>query len=133
VLQFAFGETDSEHLPHRYIPNLVVYTGTHDNDTATGWFATLDSDSRERLADYLGSDGHDVAWDLVRAAFTSVADRAIAPLQDLLGLGPETRMNTPGQADTNWSWRVSSGALSPESAARLQRLVLLTGRAAPAG
>jgi 4-alpha-glucanotransferase len=133
VLQFAFGETDSEHLPHRYIPNLVVYTATHDNDTATGWFAALDSDSRERLFDYLGSDGHDVAWDLVRAAFTSVADRAIAPLQDLLGLGPEARMNTPGQAVTNWSWRISSGALSPERAARLRRLAVLTGRVAPAG
>ena len=132
VLQFAFGETDSEHLPHRYIPNLVVYTATHDNDTSTGWFAALDPDSRERFAEYLGADGHDVAWDLVRAAFTSVAERAIAPLQDLLGLGPETRMNTPGQAATNWSWRVSSGALSPERAARLRRLAVLTGRAAPA-
>ncbi len=117
VLQFAFGETDSEHLPHHYIPNLVVYTATHDNDTSTrdGSRLSIRTRARRAFGDYLGSDGHDVAWDLVRAAFTSVAERAIAPMQDLLGLGPETRMNMPGQAATNWNWRVLPGALAPRA------------------
>jgi 4-alpha-glucanotransferase len=132
VLQFAFGETDSEHLPHHYVPNLVVYTGTHDNDTSRSWFASLDEGAKARFRDYLGTSGEDAAWDLIRAAFASVADRAIAPMQDFLGLGAEGRMNVPGRVDANWDWRATVDAFSPDLAARLRRLVALTGRAAPA-
>jgi 4-alpha-glucanotransferase len=129
VLQFAFGETDSEHLPHHHVPNGVVYTGTHDNDTTRGWFAALDDGARARFCDYLGTAGEDAAWDLIRAAFASVAERAIVPMQDVLGLGTEGRMNVPGRAGQNWDWRAAKDAFSPERAARLRRLATLTGRA----
>jgi 4-alpha-glucanotransferase len=129
VLQFAFAEPDSEHLPHRYVPNAVVYTGTHDNDTARGWYAAAKADERERARDYLGSDGADIPWDLIRAAYTSVAKRAIVPMQDVLGLGSEARMNTPAEPAGNWSWRATEGDFRPADAARLKRLAVLTGRA----
>jgi 4-alpha-glucanotransferase len=129
VLQFAFGETDSEHLPHHHVPNGVVYTGTHDNDTTRGWFAALDDGAKARFCDYLGTAGEDAAWDLIRAAFASVAERAIVPMQDVLGLGTEGRMNVPGRAGQNWDWRAAKDAFSPERAARLRRLATLTGRA----
>ena len=132
VLQFAFGETDSEHLPHHHVPNLVVYTGTHDNDTSRSWFEALDDGAKARFRDYLGTSGEDAAWDLIRAAFCSVAERAIAPMQDFLGLGAESRMNVPGRAGANWDWRATVDAFSPDIAARLRRLAALTGRAAPA-
>jgi 4-alpha-glucanotransferase len=132
VLQFAFGETDSEHLPHHHVPNLVVYTGTHDNDTSRSWFAALDDGAKARFRDYLGTSGEDAAWDLIRAAFASVAERAIAPMQDFLGLGVEGRMNVPGRAGANWDWRATVDAFSPDLAARVRRLAALTGRAAPA-
>jgi len=129
VLQFAFGETDSDHLPHHHVPNGVVYTGTHDNDTTRGWFAALDDGAKARFCDYLGTAGEDAAWDLIRAAFASVADRAIVPMQDVLGLGTEGRMNVPGRTGANWDWRAAKDAFSPERAARLRRLATLTGRA----
>jgi 4-alpha-glucanotransferase len=132
ILQFAFGELDSEYLPHRHIPNCVAYTGTHDNDTTRGWFGTADDGARAKAEDYLGtkggSGGGDIEWDFIRAVYSSVADRAIAPLQDALGLGSEARMNTPGQAADNWSWRARRDGLRPEIVARLRRLVELTGR-----
>jgi 4-alpha-glucanotransferase len=131
VLQFAFGETDSEHLPHRYVSNMVVYTGTHDNDTSRSWFAALDDIAKARFRDYLGTSGEDAAWELIRAAFASVADRAIAPMQDYLGLGAEGRMNVPGRVGANWDWRATVDAFSPDLAGRLRRLAALTGRAAP--
>jgi 4-alpha-glucanotransferase len=128
ILQFAFGELDSEYLPHRHIPNCVVYTGTHDNDTTRGWFAAADDGARAKAEEYLGTKGDTIEWDFIRAAYGSVADRAIAPLQDPLGLGSEARMNTPGQAADNWSWRVGREGLRPEIASRLRRLAELTGR-----
>ncbi len=96
VLQFAFGEMDSEHLPHHHVPNAVVYSGTHDNDTAAGWYAAQPDWAQERFREYFGVDGKDPAGVLVRAAYASVADRAVVPLQDVLGLGSEARMNVPG-------------------------------------
>jgi 4-alpha-glucanotransferase len=129
VLQFGFGETDSDHLPHHHVPNGVVYTGTHDNDTTRGWFAALDDGAKARFCDYLGTAGEDAAWDLIRAAFASVAERAIVPMQDVLGLGTEGRMNVPGRTGANWDWRAAKDAFSPERAARLRRLAALTGRA----
>jgi 4-alpha-glucanotransferase len=128
VLQFGFSEDDSEHLPHRHVANAVVYTGTHDNDTTRGWFAALSALERTRVLDYVGGDGTDIARDFIREASTSVAGLAVVPLQDVLGLGSEARMNTPGVAEGNWAWRALPGALTPERAERLKRLAALTGR-----
>jgi 4-alpha-glucanotransferase len=128
VLQFAFSEDDSPHLPHRHVTNSAVYTGTHDNDTARGWFAALPPGERDRVRDYLGSDGGEIEWDLIRAAYTSVADRAIVPLQDVFSLGGEARMNHPGTAGGNWTWRARDEDFTAERAARLKRLTELTGR-----
>ena len=113
VLQFAFYGADSEYLPHRHTPNAVVYTGTHDNDTARGWYAALKPEERERVFDYLGCDGRDIEWALIRAAYGSVAERAIVPLQDVLGLGSEARMNTPSEPADNWGWRAPADAWRP--------------------
>jgi 4-alpha-glucanotransferase len=107
ILQFAFGG-GGEHpfLPHNYAgTRWVAYTGTHDNDTAVGWYATADEESRHRFRVYTGRDGSDPAWSLIRESFASVAETAIAPLQDFLRLGSEARMNTPGTVEGNWSWR----------------------------
>ena len=128
VLQFAFQETDSAYLPHRHVPNGVVYTGTHDNDTTRGWWETAGEEERRSARDYLGTDGRDIEWSFIRAAYASVARRAIVPLQDVLGLGSEARMNTPGLAEGNWTWRAPDDAFRPELAARLRRLAELTGR-----
>ncbi|MFI5182480.1 MAG: 4-alpha-glucanotransferase [Thermoanaerobaculia bacterium] len=128
VLQFAFGDEDSLYLPHHHTPNSVVYTGTHDNDTTRGWWQALDEKIRDKVRDYLGTDGREIAWDLIRAAFTSVAERAIVPMQDLAGLGSEARMNVPGRAEGNWSWRARREHFSEASAARLRRLATLTAR-----
>lgn len=132
VLQFAFEGDDNEHMPHRHVANSVVYTGTHDNATAREWWESVDAAVRARTREFLGSCGTEVAWDLVRAAYTSVADRAVVPLQDLFGLGAEARMNTPGKGSGNWSWRADAALFTSERAARLRRLARLTGRAAPA-
>jgi len=128
VLQFGFSEDDSEHLPHRHVPNCVVYTGTHDNDTSRGWFAGLSREERGRVLDYLGGDGSAIEWDMIRAVYGSVADRAVVPLQDVFGLGSEARMNTPGRAEGNWLWRACAADFTPERAQRLRRLASLTGR-----
>ncbi len=128
VLQFGFGEADSDHLPHRHTPEDVVYTGTHDNDTTEGWFRTLPAPERQRVLDYVGGTAADVSWSMIRAAMTSVAGLAVIPLQDLLELGSEARMNTPGLATGNWSWRFDPERLDAALAARLRRLTLLSGR-----
>jgi 4-alpha-glucanotransferase len=128
VLQFAFYEPDSPYLPHRHVPNAVVYTGTHDNDTTRGWWGTLDPDARRRVRDYLGSTGAEIEWDLIRAAYASVADRAIVPLQDVFGLGSEARMNTPAEAEGNWSWRAREVDFMSDRNARLRGLAELAGR-----
>lgn len=127
VLQFAFYGEDT-YLPHRHVRNSVVYTGTHDNDTALGWWSGLTGEERERVREYLGSDGSAIEWDLIRAAYTSVAERAIVPVQDVFGLGSEARMNTPGEGAGSWSWRAREEDFTPERAARLRRLAELTGR-----
>ncbi len=133
VLQFAFDDpAGSDYLPHRYHPNTAVYTGTHDNDTTVGWFRAaepLDPRAREahravrrRALDYLGSDGREIHWDLVRLSLRSVARTAIFPVQDLLGLGSEARMNTPGTTEGNWRFRLLEGELDERIAARLRAL-----------
>jgi 4-alpha-glucanotransferase len=115
VLHFAFGDdAKNPYLPHNYSnPNTVVYTGTHDNDTTIGWFDSLEEWERERVQSYLGRDGSDIAWSLMRAAYASVADMAVVPLQDILRLGTEARMNVPGVTGGNWSWRYRSDMLTP--------------------
>jgi 4-alpha-glucanotransferase len=128
ILQFGFGDSDV-HLPHRLDPNTVVYTGTHDNDTARGWFDHTSDDEREAALAYLGCTSADeIASALIRAAYTSVAETAIVPMQDILALGSEARMNTPGAETGNWTWRLPAGALTREDAARLRKLATLTGR-----
>ena len=128
ILQFGFGQTDSPHLPHRFDARTVVYTGTHDNDTAHGWFANAPADEREIARDYLGCEQADIAWGLIRSAYTSVAETAIVPVQDILGLGSEARMNRPGAPHDNWTWRLRLGALTREHAEKLRRLAEITGR-----
>jgi 4-alpha-glucanotransferase len=116
VLQFAFdGHSDNPYLPNNYVTNTVVYTGTHDNSTSRCWYEELPQDQRQNLWRYLqsppGKNG-EVAWDLIRLAWSSKAALAIAPLQDLLNLGAEARMNVPGRAEGNWSWRATDGLLA---------------------
>jgi len=128
VLQFGFDLHDGEHAPHRLTRDIVVYTGTHDNDTTRGWFAALDPATKARVLDYLGGTADEVSWSMIRTAYTSVADLAIVPLQDVLDLGSEARMNVPGVARGNWSWRAPSDAFTPERAHRLRRLAEDTER-----
>lgn len=129
VLQFAWGDdAQNPYRPHSYHDNCVVYTGTHDNDTTVGWFATLPDGERQIVQTYIGADGHDIAWDFIRLAFTSVANTAIVPLQDVLSLGTDSRMNIPGHAGGNWGWRYREELLTDQRAAALQRLTAVTGR-----
>jgi 4-alpha-glucanotransferase len=128
VLQFGFGEDDHEYQPHRFPRNSVVYTGTHDNDTTVGWWRALGAAERKRLRDYVGPVGEEIGWELIRAAYTSVADRVVVPAQDVFCLGSEARMNTPGLHGENWTWRSKDGDFLPGRAAGLRRLAELTGR-----
>ena len=130
VLQFGFGDRGArKYLPHRFRRDFVVYTGTHDNDTTVGWWNSSATEDEKRLAStYLeiGDDG--VHWAFIRAALTSVANLAIIPVQDVLGLDSEARMNVPSQSVGNWSWRLRPGALTPELASKLAALVEVTDR-----
>jgi 4-alpha-glucanotransferase len=128
VLQFGFLPEASDHLPHRLRPDTAIYTGTHDNDTARGWYAKLDPASKRRFRDYLGSDGKHAARDLARAAATSVAELAIVAMQDALELPSAARMNTPGRDRGNWRWRLEREDLADAPARRLRRLAELSGR-----
>jgi 4-alpha-glucanotransferase len=128
VLQFAFYGDDSEYLPHNHPVRSAVYTGTHDNDTARGWYAGLTDEEKRRVWDYLGSDGREIEWSLIRAAYASVAETAIVPMQDVLGLGSEARMNTPAAPGGNWRWRARADAFRGDTAERLRRMAALTGR-----
>ena len=106
ILQFAFGgDGDNLYLPHHHTRNLVVYPGTHDNDTTRGWYEKLDESARDHIRRYLRVSGDEIAWDFIRAALRSPARLAIIPLQDLMNLGSEARMNVPGRAEGNWQWR----------------------------
>jgi 4-alpha-glucanotransferase len=124
VLQFAFdGHADNPYLPHNFIPNTVVYTGTHDNATTRQWYEELPEDQRRNLWSYLKrgpGESAEAAPELLRLAWSSPAALAIAPLQDLLNLGGEARMNVPGRADGNWRWRVREDLLSSKAFQWLQ-------------
>ncbi|MBI1855262.1 MAG: 4-alpha-glucanotransferase [Chloroflexi bacterium] len=128
VLQFGFSGPDNPFLPHNYVSNCVAYTGTHDNDTARGWLASAPKHEREFALRYLRTDGSDFAWDLIRAAWSSVAMFAIAPMQDVLNLGGEARMNFPSKLGGNWEWRMKEDDMSDSLAEKLHGLNYLYKR-----
>jgi 4-alpha-glucanotransferase len=129
VLQFAFsGDPGHAYLPHNFERNCVVYTGTHDNDTTLGWFSTTSEKERKALCQYLGGRCDEVNWELIRLALMSVAHTAIFPLQDVLAVGSEGRMNTPGRASGNWGWRYSQDLLTAAVRDRLKALTEMYGR-----
>lgn len=145
ILQMAFRDRFNPDLPHNYVPNCVVYTGTHDHDTAKGWFTTTagaDTSTRDQeeinknkqfcLA-YLNTKGAEIHWDFIRAALASVGQGCIIPMQDLLGLGSEARMNRPSVPSGNWIWRYEKEQLRPEIAHRLKELTKLYCRSKTPG
>ncbi len=132
VLQFGFSDRGAHlHLPHRYVPNMVTYTGTHDNNTTLGWWRDdLSDEVKAHVQTYLQTIGHEgeIVWAMIRAAARSVAELCIFPLQDVLHLGSEARMNTPSSAEGNWTWRFGLDALHPDFAAKLAALMEMTDR-----
>jgi 4-alpha-glucanotransferase len=139
VLQFAFGSPSGKdsYRPHNYPRNCVVYTGTHDNNTTIGWFHEAEVTTKgkdtmlkeRRLAlEYLGTEGCELNWNLIRLALMSVADTAIIPLQDVLGLGSEARMNTPSVTAGNWRWRFSWDMITESTRGRLKEMTETYGR-----
>jgi 4-alpha-glucanotransferase len=142
VLQFAFGgDSGNQDLPHNYTRNVVAYTGTHDNNTTVGWFNSVAGEEstrtreeveteREFCKKYLNTEAGEIHWDFIRAVYSSVADTAVIPLQDVLGFGSEARMNLPNSSEGNWRWRFQSGALTTRTAARLREMAELYGRTA---
>jgi 4-alpha-glucanotransferase len=130
VLQFAFdSDATNPFLPHNYPQRCVAYSGTHDNDTTAGWFAKADDEERSRVQRYFARSGDDVSFDFIRGVMGSCADTAIVPLQDVLCLGGEARMNTPGVASGNWQWRFTAGALNDWHVGRLAEMAEMYGRA----
>jgi 4-alpha-glucanotransferase len=122
VLQFGFTGPDNPFLPHSYQQNCVVYTGTHDNDTACGWYESAPEKEKDFARRYLRIDGSDFAWDLIHAAWRSTAAFAVAPMQDFLTLGTEARFNYPSRLGGNWEWRITEAALSGELQSRIKEL-----------
>ncbi len=131
ILQFAWDAgADNPFLPHLYEPGTVVYTGTHDNDTTVGWWAAATDHERSHVRRYLATDGHEIAWTFVRAAWASVADSALAPMQDILELPTACRMNYPGRETGWWTWRFEWQQVQPWHAERLAELTRTYGRQA---
>lgn len=129
ILQFAFGSGPrNAYLPHNHEPDTVVYTGTHDNDTVLGWWQSLGEETRDQVRRYCDDDGTAPHWSLIRLACASVARLSLVPLQDVLGLGAQARMNVPGQPSGNWAWRFQWDELPGDAAARLRGLCELYGR-----
>lgn len=127
VLQFAFGtDAANPYLPHNYTADTAVYTGTHDNDTTAGWFARASEDEQEFVLEYAAAQAQAVPWAMIRLALASVARWAVFPMQDLFALGSEARMNTPGHASGNWSWRMRY--VPVDAIPGLQRLSRTYGR-----
>ncbi|HYL92776.1 MAG TPA: 4-alpha-glucanotransferase, partial [Alphaproteobacteria bacterium] len=134
VLQFGFSGPGARiYLPHNFTANCVVYTGTHDNDTTIGWWESgATQQEKDNATAYLGPMADGVHWAFIRAAYSSVAGLAIVPLQDVLGLGSDGRMNVPSESKGNWGWRYTPDALTGELAHKLASLAQGTDRA-PAG
>jgi 4-alpha-glucanotransferase len=130
VMQFGFSDPGAHmYLPHRFHPNVVVYTGTHDNDTTRGWWQHVATPvEQENVNVYLGNSDSDIAWSFIRSASSSVANLCIFPLQDVLGLGSEARMNVPSHPDGNWEWRYVPGQLTAQAAEKLAALAVVTDR-----
>jgi 4-alpha-glucanotransferase len=130
ILQFGFGNPGAHiYLPHRFEPNTVVYTGTHDNDTTAGWWKSGATDEeRKAVKSYMEVDGEGVHWAFIRAAATSVADLCIIPMQDWLGLDSDCRMNIPSRPSDNWTWRLEKGSITAELTARIADLVSVVDR-----
>ncbi len=135
VLEFAFhAEERNEYLPMFYPKNCVVYTGTHDNDSILGWYKTLSREDRKFARDYLNNSASpksEICWDFIRLALSSVAELAVIPLQDYLGLGSEARINTPSTLGDNWRWRMKKDAFTPAIIRRCRRMNQLYGRSTP--
>jgi 4-alpha-glucanotransferase len=126
VLHWAFaGEPDNPHRLANHRPRSVVYTATHDTDTTVGWFRSLSEHERDET----GLDADEPHWAAIALAYSSPAELAIVPLQDVLGLGSEARMNRPGEAEGNWAWRLEPGQLDAATAARLRGVAEAAGRA----
>lgn len=132
VLQFAFDDPASEHLPHNLSTDTYLYSGTHDNPTAVAWFEHLDPAAQERVLDYTGGTAPEIHWALIRSALTSVASATIFPMQDVLGLDDSARMNRPAEVDGNWRWRLINPP-GEATAARLRRLTEASGRTSETG
>ncbi|MEI2608647.1 MAG: 4-alpha-glucanotransferase [Candidatus Promineifilaceae bacterium] len=129
ILQFGFGgERNSSFLPHTFSQNCVVYSGTHDNDTSIGWYQTASATEQQHMRRYAHAYNEDPAWDMIRLAFASVGDMAVVPMQDLLRIGPEGRMNYPGRAGGNWQWRYQAEQITVVMTEQLRDLTELYGR-----
>ena len=129
IFQFAFtNDPKDPFLPHNYPGHCVAYTGTHDNDTARGWYESAPEKERDFCRRYIARSGQDISWDMIRVVWSSVAIMALAPMQDLLNLGNEARMNFPSRASGNWFWRMTPNALTPQLLARVKEVNYLYGR-----
>lgn len=130
IQQFAFdSREESDYLPHNYSNNSVVYTGTHDNDTTMGWYGSLNRQDKAFAKRYLNIKAKkEIYWEFIRAALSSVADTAIIPVQDYLGLGSEARVNMPSTLGNNWKWRLRDGQLDDSLAERIREITKLYGR-----
>ena len=130
ILQFAFdSREESDYLPHNYNKNCVVYTGTHDNDTVMGWMKTAPKASVKFATEYLNlTEEEGYNWGMMRAAWSSVADMAIVPMQDLIGLGSEARINIPSTLGENWKWRALEGQITKDLAKKLYKYMQMYGR-----
>jgi 4-alpha-glucanotransferase len=129
ILQFAFHSEDGiKYLPHTYSDNFIVYTGTHDNDTLVGWVKSLEKDIRKKVLFYTDSNEKELIKKMIRLAWSSVAKLAVIPMQDILELGSEARMNTPGTPSGNWQWRLKKDQLKKEDAAWLSDITKIYSR-----
>jgi 4-alpha-glucanotransferase len=134
ILQFGFAlDNNPKYLPHTFEKDFIVYPGTHDNNTVIGWFneAIRTGPEKWNCLRYLGTDGHDLAWDFVRLAWSSTANQAVACLQDIMSLGNEARMNFPSVPSGNWQWRYTSEMLTDAQCARLRELTVIYDRQPP--
>jgi 4-alpha-glucanotransferase len=130
ILEFAFDSSEAnDYIPYNYTRNCIVYTGTHDNDTVVGWFRQASEADRRQVLDYIGNEVNDIHWSFVRLAWSSVANTAIVPMQDLLGLDSDARMNLPGTIGGNWKWRAKETDFPADFANALAAMTSLYGRA----
>jgi 4-alpha-glucanotransferase len=129
ILQFGFDNTEENpFLPHQYAPRTVCYTGTHDNDTSLGWYLKASKDCQTKVKQYMNTKALDISWDFIRACYGSVSEMAIVPLQDVMSLDSNARMNTPGTTTNNWQWRYTQDMLNKKLAKKLKDVSVLFGR-----